>query len=41
MNRGGVAALVGGYGSFGMNPTELDEIAGKLVNGVIELTLLS
>ncbi len=29
MNRGGVH-LSAGYGSFGMSPTELNEIAGKL-----------
>ena len=30
MNRAALLSLVAGYGSFGMNPTELDEIAGKL-----------
>lgn len=30
MNRAALLHLSAGYGSFGMNPTELDEIAGKL-----------
>ncbi len=41
MNRGGVLHLSAGYGSFGMSPTELNEMQENSVNGVIELTLLS